>query len=67
MLNKSGLLFLCLLCISILIVIHTRILLIIINANIVVDKVGEMKKLNADCILHAALENDKDQVTKVVN
>ena len=27
------------------------------------DEVGEIKKINADCILHAALEDDKDQVS----
>lgn len=26
------------------------------------ERVGELKKMNADCILHAALEDDKDQV-----
>ena len=27
------------------------------------DEVGDIKMENADCILHAALEDDKDQVT----
>ena len=30
-------------------------------------QVGQIKKINADCILHAALQDDKDQVTVHMN